>query len=62
MSGRLYPMHLARASRNKGLGLTLAVFCLLVFGLTIVKLSAQTGAATGAATEAAAPTTITQTR
>ncbi|WP_339114271.1 hypothetical protein [Thioclava sp. GXIMD2076] len=58
MSGRLYPMHLARASRNKGLGLTLAVFCLLVFGLTIVKLSAQTGAAT----EAAAPTTITQTR
>ncbi len=51
-------MHLARASRNKGLGLTLAVFCLLVFGLTIVKLSAQTGAAT----EAAPAATITQTR
>ncbi|WP_339108190.1 hypothetical protein [Thioclava sp. GXIMD4216] len=45
MSRRIYPMHLARASRNKGLGLTLAVFCLLVFGLTVVKLSAQTEAA-----------------
>lgn len=41
----LHEMHRRRWSRNLGLGLVLAAFVALIFGLTIVKVSNGHGAA-----------------
>ena len=46
-----HELHKRRFSRNLGVGLTLAAFILIVFGLTVVKVTSDGFSLTGAPVE-----------